>query len=124
MMYINNKKNQKTKKRTRRLFDETSFPSHNQTLGSKNLVPVISVFGRVLSDITIVDLTKTSQTAHTPVSLPLYPANNNGSSSPITPINSLHSTLTDNILIYHHHYFFRLYIESYMFALQRRQSNL
>jgi len=99
-------KNQKTKKRTRRLFDETNFPSHNQALGSKNLVPIGSVFGRVLSDITNVDLTKRSQTPHTPVSLPLYPANNNGSSSPITPINSLNSTLTGSILIYHHHRLF------------------
>jgi len=38
-------------KRTRRLFDETNFSPQNQTLGSKNLVSVSSVFGRVLSEI-------------------------------------------------------------------------
>jgi len=51
-------KNQKTSKRTRRLFDETNFPSQNQTLGSKNLVAASSVFGRVLSDITMSTLQK------------------------------------------------------------------
>jgi len=106
MMYINNKKNRKPKKEQDVCSMKPTFLRIIKHLGRKNLVPIGSVFGRVLSDITNVDLTNRSQTPHTPVSFPLYPANNNGSSSPITPINSLNSTLTGSILIYHHH---RLY---------------
>jgi len=99
------------------LFHETNFSLKNQTIGSKNLVTVSYVFGKVLSDITNVDLTKRSQTPHTPVSLPFYSENNNGSSSPITPINSMKSILTGSMLIYPHHYVFRLYFHSYIIVL-------
>ena len=70
-----------------------------------------------LVKLTIVEITNRSQTPHTPMSLPLYSKNNNSSSSPITPINTIKSTLTSSKFIFPHHYGFPLYFDLYIIVL-------